>query len=377
MFDSRLFHFIKKEFIQVLREKRMKGVIVIAPVIQLFIFGYIATLDITNIPTAVRDMDKSNVSREIIASFRNSRYFDIKYYAADSKEETELMDSGRIKVAINIPSDLSLKVKSGRKADIQFLIDGTDSNTAGIAMGYINGIVFEDTLKLLRERLKGRADIDKILNLVDVRVRVFHNQTLKSVNYMVPGIIAMLLMLLTAVMTAVSIVKEKEFGTMEQLIVSPIRPYELMIGKMAPFAVLMMIDVCLVLALSVYWFKVPILGSVPLFFLLCFIFLLTGLGFGLFISTISATMQQTVLSVIFVLLPSILLSGFMFPIANMPVAIQYLTYIIPLRYFLEIVRGLFLKGVGLQYLWPQTGALLIIGVIIFYMAVTRFHKKLN
>lgn len=374
MLDSRLVHIIRKEFIQIFRDKRLIGAVVLAPLIQLIVFGYVATLDLRNINTAVYDRDQSNLSREFVSSFQNSTYFKIVDRSKSIAEEKRMIDSGRAQVAINIPPDYSKNIVSGKQAQVQFILDGTNSNSAGIALAYINGVVFENVTKILNERLKGASGA---INVIDARVRVFHNQEMKSVNYMVPGILAVLLTILTALLTAVSIVKEKEYGTMEQLIVSPIRPWELMAGKMAPYIILGFIDVLLVIFVSVFWFRVPILGNLYLLLVLCAVYIIASLGLGLLMSTISNTMQQTVLTMIFVMLPMILLSGFIFPIANMPTIIQIFTYIIPLRYFLNIVRGIFLKGIGIQYLWIDILMLFVLGASIFYFAVRRFRKKMG
>jgi len=375
--DSRLFHLIKKEFIQVLREKRLLGIIIIAPILQLIIFGYVATTDVKNINMAVFDQSRTVYSRQFVSEFKNSGYFNVKYYVSDLKQERDLIDSGKIKVALNIPSDFSEKLKSNRKVPVQFILDGTDANATSVSLGYINGIVFEYSMKQLEKRFGNIKDLSDRVNVIDVRTRVFYNQSLTSVNYMVPGVLAILLMVLTSVLTSIAIVKEKEYGTLEQLIVTPIKPYELMVGKMVPFVVLGLIDVLLVIFVANFWFKVPLQGSIWLLLSLCLAFLLTSLGTGLYISALSHTMQQTILSVIFVLLPSILLSGFIFPISNMPDVIQWATFIIPMRYFLTIVRGIFLKGIGIEYLWMETFALLVLGGAIFALAVKKFKKKLE
>lgn len=377
MFDSRVFHIIRKEFIQLFRDRRILGLLIIAPIIQLIVFGYVATTDVKNIPTAVFDQDRTYVSRDFVSSFKNSGYFSIKYEVSDLKHEKMLLDSGKVWTVINIPPKFSKDIKAGRAASVQFIIDGTNSNSAGIALGYIRGVVFQDSIKILKERFSPLGDISKNINIIDARLRVFHNQELKSVNFMVPGIIALLVTILTAVLMAISIVKEKEYGTIEQLIVSPIKPYELMLGKMVPFIIFAFVDVCLVMLVGTLWFRVPILGSIPLLFALTVLYLITTLGIGLFISAISVSMRQTILSVIFIIFPFIFLSGFIFSIANMPYIFQLITFIIPLRYFLVILRGIFLKGTGIAYLWPQAVALMILGIMIFYMAVKRFRKKLG
>ncbi|MFA5098524.1 MAG: ABC transporter permease [Candidatus Margulisiibacteriota bacterium] len=377
IFDHRLFHLMKKEFIQLLRDRRLIGFILVAPVIQLLIFGYVATTDVRDIPAAFMDSDKSRDSRQLLSSFKNSGYFILKYEAGDQKHEKMLLDSGRVKAAINIPPEYSRDLKSKGTAKVQFIVDGTNSNVAGIAMGYISGIVYQDSLRLLEERYGGPGGILEKIRLIEPKVRIFHNQQQKSINYMVPGVIAVLLMMLTSILTSVSIVKEKESGTLEQIIVTPIKPYELMLGKMVPYIILAFIDMVLVIMVGSLWFGVPILGSIVLLVVLSLLFILTSLGVGLYISTISSTMQQTILSVIFFMIPSMLLSGFIFPIDNMPDIIKAFTYIIPMRYFLTVVRGIFLKGIGIEYLWGEAAALFVLGAVIFSMAVVKFKKKLG
>ena len=377
MLDSRLFHLIKKEFIQLTRDKRLIGAVIIAPILQLLIFGYVATTDVRNIPTVVLDLDRTSVSRQFSETFANTGYFSLDYYADNFEEEKRLLDSGKVKAAINIPQDFAKTVKAGRSAEVQFVVDGANSNSASIILGYIQGITFDYSMKTLKSRFRNVGNIEEKINIIDAKVRVFHNQTLSSTNYMIPGIIALLLTIITAVLTSISIVKEKEYGTLEQLIVSPVKPYEIMVSKMAPYIILSLVDVILVMLVAVLWFKVPVLGSMLLLFVLMLVFLVTNLGMGLYISTISANMQQTVLSVVFVMIPSMLLSGFIFPIANMPAVIQTFTYLIPLRYFLTIVRGIFLKGIGIEYLWRDALLMSLLGGVIFAMAVQKFKKKLE
>ena len=377
MLDSRLFHLIRKEFIQLTRDKRLIGAVITAPILQLIIFGYVATTDVRDIPAVVLDFDRTSVSRQFTQTFSNTGYFSLDHHADNYEEEKALLDSGKVKAAINIPQDFAKTIKAGRSAEVQFVVDGTNSNSASIILGYIQGITFEYSMKMLKDRFRNTGNIEDKINIIDAKVRVFHNQTLSSTNYMIPGIIALLLTIITAVLTSISIVKEKEYGTLEQLIVTPVKPYEIMISKMVPYIILSLIDVILVMLVAVFWFKVPVLGSMLLLFVFLFIFLITNLGMGLYISTISANMQQTVLSVVFVMIPSMLLSGFIFPIANMPAIIQPITYFIPLRYFLTIVRGIFLKGIGIEYLWKDALLLSLLGGLIFVMAVRKFRKKLE
>ncbi len=372
--NRRLLAVIKKEFIQLLRDKRMIGMIIVAPILQLVVFGYVATTDINSIPSVVFDRDNTSESRAFVSRFENSGYFRVVSRAASFDGVLDALDPGTAKVGISIPDGFASKLLSGEQADVQFMIDGSDSNYAAVASSYMNGVAFGYSMDRLKSRYPG---IENKLSIIDARTRIWHNQKLKSVNYMVPAVLALLLMVITSVLTSAAIVKEKEYGTLEQIVVSPIRPYELMLGKTVPLVVLGFVDILLVLFVADIWFGVKVAGSIPLLLVLCTVFLLTSLGTGLLVSTVSQTIQQTILTVIFIMLPSILLSGFIFPIANMPDIIQPLTYLIPLRYFLTIVRSIFLKGIGLEYLWPESVVLTLFGVAIFFMAVGRFRKKLG
>lgn len=364
--DSRLFHFIKKEFIQLMRDPRMLYVAILAPVIQLLLLGYVASTDIKHVATAVYDQDKSFYSRTYVESFKNSGYFDINYYVESDKQVTEMLDSGRAKVALHIPPEFGRKIVRGDPVDVQVILDGENSSSATIISGYINQINFENATTILRQRLP--------LNL---ETRVWYNPEMKSVNFMVPAVFALILTIISMLLTAFSIVKEKESGTMEQLIVTPLRPYELILGKLLPFTIVALLDITLVFLVATLWFKVPMHGSVILLFTLGAIFLTTGLGLGVFISTISHNQRQAMMSALFVIIPSMILSGFIFPIANMPRIIQAVTYLIPVRYFLVIVRGIFLKGIGMKYLWPEVWPMALIGAILLAVSILRFRKRID
>lgn len=367
--DSRLFHFIKKEFIQLRRDPRMLYVAILAPVIQLFILGYVASVDIKHVATAVFDQDKSSYSRTYLAGFKNSGYFDLDYFVDNDKAAACLLDSGRAKLVLHLAPDFGKNIVRGQPAGVQAIIDGENSASATIISGYINQINFENTSAILRVRLARRG--------LALQTRVRYNPEMKSVNFMVPAIFALILTIISMLLTAFSIVKEKERGTMEQLIVTPLKPYELILGKLLPFTIVAFLDITLVFLVATLWFKVPMHGSVFLLFTLGAIFLTAGLGMGVFISTISRNQRQAMLSALFVIIPSMILSGFIFPIANMPVAIQLVTYFIPVRYFLSIVRGLFLKGIGMKYLWVDTWPMLLIGVFLLAFSIVRFRKKIE
>jgi len=257
------------------------------------------------------------------------------------------------------------------------IVDGTDNTTAGVVMGYLGGIVSRYARDILIERRMRMGAHMIAIPSVEDRTRIWYNPELRSVNYMVPGVLAMILMVVTTILTSLAIVREREIGTLEQLIVTPIKATELMIGKTIPFVAIGFIDMTLIMLVARLWFHVPMAGSVLLLYALAAIFLPTSLGLGLFISTVSRTQQQATMTSFFINMPSMLLSGFMFPIANMPKVVQMITYVIPMRYFLEIVRGIFLKGVGIDVLWPQALALLILGVTILSFSAMRFHKRMD
>jgi len=369
---------VRKEFIQFRRDPKMFAISFIAPVFQLIILGYAATLDVSNIPTVVCDQDNSSISRDLVRKFSSSGYFTIVDDVRRLNQIDQEIDDGKASIAIVIPEDFDRNIASGESAPIQIIADGSESNSAGIGMSYASMIVASYSQKILIQSLQAKGLASRIPGRVDAEVRVWYNPELRSRNFMVPSVLALLLMVMTMILTSLAIVKEKETGKMEQLAVSPIKPYELMLGKLLPFLIIGVIDVILVVLFTNVVFDLPIKGSLVLLLGLCLEFLMTTLGLGLFVSTISRTQQQAMLTAIFFfMLPMIFFSGFVFPIQNMPPIIQYVTYFIPLRYFLVIIRGLFLKGVGMAALWPQTMALLVFGIGIMSMSVFRFRKRLG
>jgi ABC-2 type transport system permease protein len=375
--DSRLFHFIKKEFLQLMRDPRMIGVALFAPIFQLLMFGYVASTDIKHVSTVILDEDKSVYSRAYLRSFKNSGYFNFNYYAANPQGLAYFIDSGRAKLGLRIPVDFGKKIVRGETAPVQAVLDGSNASSATTIQGYINQINFRSQDQYLTDRLS-RAGFSALnASPLDTEVRVWYNPELKSINYMVPAIFAQVLMLVSMVLTTSSIVKEKEKGTMEMLAVTPLRSYELILGKLIPYALVAFFDMTLVFLIATLWFNIQLKGSVLLLFSLGTLFMATGLGLGVFISTISQTQRQAMMSNVFIMAPSFILSGFIFPIANMPAPIQLLTLILPLRYFLAIVRGLFLKGIGLNYLWPEVWPMGLIGLILLSLSILRFRKKLE
>ena len=367
---------VRKEFYQIRQDKRMLGLSIMAPVIQVLLLGYAATTDIKNTTMVVCDQDRTAESRAFIDTFTSSGYFIHGYDVTTSGEVDAYIENARATMALVVPRGFAGDLLTHKTSTVQIVLDGTDANTSTVLLNYATQIVGTFSQRVLLENavaIQGRSVV-RVLP----EPRVWFNPDLKSTNYMVPGVVGLVLMIITMTLTSLGIVKEKEIGTMEQLLVTPIKPYQLILGKLIPFTIIGFADVLIVLALAHYWFNVPMLGSLPLLFALSGLFILTTLGLGLFISTIARTQQQAMLiAQFFFFMPFMFLSGFTFPIANMPYSIQLFTYIIPLRYFLEIVRGIFLKGTGIGELWPQAAALLGLGVAIFTLSVARFQKKLE
>lgn len=373
---ERIKHMLIKEFIQVFRDPKMKGVIFVMPILQVLVFGYAVTTDVKHVPTAVYDLDNSVVSRELVARFIRSGYFDVVEYVDDEDRIRELIDHGKINVALRMNRGFGEDLRGGRIAHLQLIIDGTDSNTAGIVLDYagkITGEFSEQVLINRYTRLKGPAQEP---GRAELQTRAWFNDNLESRNFYVPGVIAIVVMLITLMLTSMAVVREKEIGTMEQIMVTPITPAEFILGKTVPFALIGFADVIGVTLIGVFWFGVPIRGSLLLLFVATTLYLMTTLSVGLFISTVSQTQQQAMMSTFFFYFPAVLLSGFMFPIANMPEIVQWLTYLNPLRYFLVIVRGIFLKGVGAGILWPQMVSLAVMGVTTLWLVSRRFRKTL-
>jgi ABC-2 type transport system permease protein len=367
---------VRKEFFQIRQDKRMLGISVVAPVIMVLLLGYAATTDIRNSELVVCDMDKTAESREFVKRFTTSGYFVEKYQVDLTREIDYFIEHGKANIALVIPVGFGRRLLARETTQVQVILDGADANTANILLTYASQIIIQYSQSTMGDisllRRVARA------GMVIPEPRIWFNPDLLSSNFMVPGVVALVLMIITMTLTSLGIVKEKELGTMEQLMVTPIRPYELILGKLIPFIIIGFTDVLVVLAVARFWFRVPLLGSLPLLFGLSGLFILTTLGLGIFISTIAKSQQQAMLiAQFFIFMPFIFLSGFAFPIANMPPIVQYATYIVPLRYFLEIVRGIFLKGAGLRELWGQAAALLLFGITILTISVLRFHKKLE
>jgi ABC-2 type transport system permease protein len=375
---------LRKEFIQALREPRMRVLLFAPPLVQLVIFGFAVNLDVDHARIAWMDMDNSPMSRELRERFTGSARFDIVATPENEEQVQRVMDRGEALVVIRVLPGFARDVNRGHTTQVQVLVDGTNSNTASLVATYAGSIIAAYSGELTQRQQAARAVALGVngpaaasLPEVVAASRVWFNPDLYSRNYFVPGVMANIVMLITLMLTALAIVREKEIGTMEQLMVTPVRPIELMLGKTLPFAAVGLMDVALITALARIVFHIPLRGSFPLLLACAVLYLMTTLGAGLFLSTISQTQQQAMMSSFFFSTPAFLLSGFAFPIRNMPQAIQWLTYLNPVRYFIEIVRGIFLKGSGVDVLWPQMTCLAVYGVLVLGLSAMRFRKKLD
>jgi len=376
MFKRVRFLFVK-ELIQVLRDKRLRITLIFPPIFQLIVFGYAANLDVKNINTAIRDLDQSVESRELINRFGSSKYFNIISYPQTPKEIETLIKKGDVILSIEIPSDFSRKLKKGDTATVQIILDGTESNTAMIALGYLGRILSEYSTTIMIKRLNRQGMVGFEEAGIELEQRIWFNPNAESRLFYVPGVIASIAFLLPIILTAQAIVREREIGTLEQIMVTPIRSWELMLGKTLPFAMIGLLDAIMIALIGVFWFEVPLRGNPFILLLGSILFLMSSVGIGLFISTISSTQQQAQISTFFFMMPAFILSGFAFPLENMPEWLQYITYANPLRYFLIIIRGVFLKGNGLDILWPEMLALAILGGLTILLSSLRFQKRLK
>jgi ABC-2 type transport system permease protein len=370
---ARVRHLVTKELIELRADPRLFGIVIMAPIIQLMVLGYAATTDVKDVPLLVVDGDRSSSSRELIQRFEASANFYVVDVVTGAREVEDHLEHGTAWMALSIPAGFGDQLATGQSGTVQVIADGTDSNSTGVAMGYARSVVAEYSAERTAERLPGGRRVAPI----DADIRVWFNPRLESRDFMVPGIVALLLLVVTTNLSAMAIVREREIGTLEQLNVTPLARWELIVGKLLPYALIGLIDVVLVTLVAVYWFAIPLRGSFALLFGCSLMYLLSTLGLGLLISTLSQTQQQaSMTATFFFLTPMIYLSGFTFPIENMPEWIQYVTYLIPLRYFLVIVRGIFLKGVGVEVLWPQMAALLACGLVLITLATLRSTKRL-
>jgi len=373
-----IINLIIKELIQVKRDPKLFRIVLIAPVLQLLLLGYAATLDVENISVAVFDQDKTVTSRQIEEKLTSSGYLNIKYYVNNYDEIVELINKGKVLTAFVIPKDFEKKINRRETVQLQVICDGSDGNKAGIAVGYLQGIFSSFTSNILMD-VRDKYGLKTInVGSITSEVRIWYNPDLKTRNFMVPSVMALILVVTTTVMMSMGVVKEREIGTLEQLIVTPIKPYQLIIGKLIPFVIIGFIDFLIVASLMVFWFGIAVRGDFLFLLAASFVFILSTLGLGLFISTISKTQQQAMMVAMFgILMPMIYLSGFAFPIENMPKIIQYITYIIPLRYYITILRGVILKGTGFSNLWLETLIMFLMGAGLLILSSLRFRRKLE
>jgi ABC-2 type transport system permease protein len=381
---ERIFAIIRKELDQLFRNRRARLFLFVPPIFQLIIYGYAVNLDVDNLRMGWMDTDHSPQSRALLASFQGSGRFLITALPQSDKEIQDVLDRGEAQVIVRVMPGFGRDILLGRPTSAQILVDGTNSNSASLDSAYTSQLVGAYSASVATPQLQSRMMARAGMGTMSMKVgritdspRVWFNPDLKSRNYFVPGVICNLIMVVTVMLTAMAIVREKELGTMEQLMVTPIRPMELMIGKMVPAAMVGLLDLVLMTTAALLIFQIPFRGNPLVLLLSAALFLLTSLGMGLFISTIASTQQQAIMSSSLIAIPTFMLSGFAYPIRNMPIAVQYFTYLNPLRYLIEIARGIFLKGAGISVLWPQMLTLLVYGMVVMGLSASSFRKKLD
>jgi drug efflux transport system permease protein len=374
----RIRHIIIKEFIQVLRDKKLRFFLIVPPLMQLLTYGYVVNFDIKHVAVAVFDESHTMESRQLIDRFSSTDWFHVKYFVDSKKELLHLIDRGDITMAVWIQWDFATRLRQGKSGKLQVIVDATDSNAALIVNRYAGTVIADYNQEQLTRRFdrRGQGWVGRFSLPLSIEPRAWFNENLISRYSMVPGVIAMVVLLVSLMLTALSVVREKEIGTLEQILVTPIRPIELMLGKTIPFVIISVLEVIMVTAVGVLWFEVPFRGSILVLLLGTVAFLFNSVGVGLLISTVSSTQQQAMMAGNLYLTPAILLSGLVFPIANMPVFFQYLTKLNPLMYFIIVTQGVFLKGAGLALLWPQMLSMTVLGFGVLALAVARFKVHL-
>lgn len=374
MNQQRLIAIIRKEYQQFFKDKKLLPIVFVAPILQLIFLGYAASLDVKNIAFVLCDLDKTSESRTFVQSFTNSGYFTLVYSTEKYDDVQGYLDRGKAAMALIIPPKFGAKIIRHETVDIQVLFDGSEGNSTAIAAGYVNQIIN----RFAQQSLASIVGDIRAVGGISAEIRAWYNPSLVSKRYMVPGVLVLILLLTTIILTAMAIVKEKEIGTLEQLLVTPLRPLELIIGKLIPFTIIGLIVVSLVLIVMVAGFSIPIRGSVILLYGFTGLFLMTSLGIGLFVSTISKTQQQAMMIGMFVILmPMMYLSGFVFPVENMPEVLQGIAALIPMKYFLTAIRSIILKGTGLTELWIEAVMLFAMGAAILTASVLRFKEKVD
>jgi ABC-2 type transport system permease protein len=370
------FYMIKKEITEIKRTGIIR-MLIAAPIIQMIIFGYVATTDIKHVPAAICIEKPSAQARGLEEKFTNSEYFNVKYVINNPEEIDEVLGKSRALIAIRIPADFDTLIKKGKAAKVQLIVDGSDSNASLISMNRASSIIQGFSANVFTEKMEIMKPIIGALPEIKLEERVWYNPELKSANTMVPGVMGMILMIITIIITAVSIVREKENGNIEQLVVTPIKPMEIIAGKTVPYILISIVDILLITAMCLLVFKISLQGSFMLLLSLSIFMIFANLGLGILISTVSSTQQQAMLTSMFFIVPNILLSGFIFPINNMPAALQFISYLLPLTHYNVILKGIFLKDLGFMELLPQTLTLLVFGLIIFAAAIKQFKKTVS
>ena len=375
---ARMKQMIIKEFIQVFRDKRTRAILIGPPIIQMLVFGYAATFEIHHVPTAIVDYDHSQESRDLISRFTSSPYFDVQPQLTDSRQLGDLIEEGKATVGLEIHAGFAQSLRKGQAAPLQVIVDATNSNSALIASSYVSQIALGFAQDYQRDRIYQIApQLMKVIPTVQLEPRPWYNPNLHSRWFFIPGIIGSLTLVLVITLTAFGVVREREIGTLEQIMVTPIRPAEFILSKTLPFFLIGLFDVSLIAVVGSLWFQVPFRGHVSVLLTGAVLFLLCMLGVGLLISTVSSTQQQAMVTAFFFIMPAITFSGFGFPISTMPVWLQYMTYASPLRYFLVVLRSTYLKGVGMDVLWPQMMAMAGLGLGLLTIAILRFRKSMD
>ena len=375
--NTRLISIIRKEFIQIRRDPRTLILVLVIPVMQLFLLGYAATNDVRNVPLAVYDQDRSPAARRLLDAYRAADYFQLAFDVQSEQELRDLIDRGQARVGLIIPSGYGAQLNGKETAEVVFILDGTDPTVASTALSAAQLIGQSHSTDILTERLERQGMARAMKPAIQVNTQVWYNPDLLSTYYMIPGVIGMILFALTSILTATAVVRERERGTIEQLIVTPIRPWELIVGKLLPYVILAILNALEVLAIGHWWFKVPVRSNIGLILLLSGLFLMTSLGLGLLSSTFANTQQEAMLMSWMILLPAIFLSGFFFPLQAMPKVLQWISFAFPLRYYLNIIRSLMLKTSDLTSLYNEIIALIVFGITLMVIAALRFRKRLD
>lgn len=371
----RIWFMMRKEFIQVWRDRRLRIFLILPPLFQIIVYGYATNFDIKHIPTAIFDEDHSPESQDLISRFGASEYFTLRDYINSETQLRSLIDHGEVTLALHFPPDFAAQIKAGRTARLQLIIDATDSNAALIVAKYASAILQDYGQQILQRRYRHAAGRGGLEPPVVVESRAWFNPNLISRIAFVPGVVAIVVMLVGMMLTALAVVREKEMGTLEQIMVTPIKPFEFLLGKTVPFILIALGDVVLVTLFSIIWFDLPFRGSSLVLLIGTLTFLFSAVGLGLLISTVSSTQQQALMGGTFLMTPAIMLSGLIFPIANMPEIFQYITYANPLRYFMIVVQGIFLKALGLADLWPEMASMTALGLAMLGLSVFRFRRR--